>query len=125
MSEKRMGRIEGEIKKIISDVIAYDLKNPDIKGIISVTGVSLSNDLKYANVYISVFDKKNDNTELQNTVINALNKSKGHIRSKLASKITMRYTPELTFKLDNSLVYGTHINEILNKIMPNNKENQE
>ena len=50
MSEKRMGRIEGEIRRIVSDIINYDLKNPDIKGIISVTGVALSNDLKYANI---------------------------------------------------------------------------
>lgn len=122
MSEKRMGRIEGEIRRIVSDIINYDLKNPDIKGIISVTGVALSNDLKYANIYISVFDKKDDDTQMQDNVIKALNKSKGHIRSELAKKITMRYTPELTFKLDNSIVYGSHIDEILNKIIPENKE---
>ena len=122
MSEKRMGRIEGEIRRIVSDIINYDLKNPDIKGIISVTGVALSNDLKYANIYISVFDKKDDDIQMQDNVIKALNKSKGHIRSELAKKITMRYTPELTFKLDNSIVYGSHIDEILNKIIPENKE---
>ena len=122
MSEKRMGRIEGEIRRIVSDIINYDLKNPDIKGIISVTGVALSNDLKYANIYVSVFDKKDDDTQMQDNVIKALNKSKGHIRSELAKKITMRYTPELTFKLDNSIVYGSHIDEILNKIIPENKE---
>lgn len=122
MSEKRMGRIEGEIRRIVSDIINYDLKNPDIKGIISVTGVALSNDLKYANIYVSVFDKKDDDIQMQDNVIKALNKSKGHIRSELAKKITMRYTPELTFKLDNSIVYGSHIDEILNKIIPENKE---
>lgn len=122
MSEKRMGRIEGEIRRIVSDIINYDLKNPDIKGIISVTGVALSNDLKYANIYVSVFDKKDDGIQMQDNVIKALNKSKGHIRSELAKKITMRYTPELTFKLDNSIVYGSHIDEILNKIIPENKE---
>ena len=122
MSEKRMGRIEGEIRRIVSDIINYELKNPDIKGIISVTGVSLSNDLKYANIYVSVFDKKDDDINMQDNVIKALNKSKGHIRSELAKKITMRYTPELTFKLDNSMIYGSHIDEILNKIMPENKE---
>ena len=61
MSEKRMGRIEEEIKRIISDIINYDLKNPNIKGLISVTGVALSNDLKYANVFVSIFDKKSEN----------------------------------------------------------------
>ena len=81
MSEKRMGRIEGEIRRIVSDIINYDLKNPDIKGIISVTGVALSNDLKYANIYISVFDKKDDEIKMQNNVIKSLNKSKRHIRS--------------------------------------------
>lgn len=122
MSEKRMGRIEEEIKRIVSDIITYDLKNPNIKGLISVTGVLLSNDLKYANIYISVFDKKNDDEQVQNDVITALNKSKGYIRTELAHKLTLRYTPELTFKLDNSIVYGSHIEDILNKIIPNNEE---
>ncbi len=125
MSEKRMGRIEEEMKRIISDIIAYNLKNPNIKGLISVTGVSLSNDLKYANVFVSVFDKKSDDEQMQNEVIKALNKSKGHIRTELAHKLTLRYTPELIFKLDNSIVYGSHIDEILNQIIPNDKKDVE
>lgn len=122
MSEKRMGRIEEEIKRIVSNIITYDLKNPNIKGIISVTSVSVSNDLKYANIYISVFDKKQDADTLSSNVIITLNKSKGFIRKELASKIKLRYTPELIFKIDNSMIYGSHIDELLNKINIQNND---
>jgi len=122
MSEKRMGRIEEEIKRIVSNIIAYEVKNPNIKGIISVTSVSVSNDLKYANIYISVFDKKQDADTLSSNVIITLNKSKGFIRKELASKIKLRYTPELIFKIDNSLIYGSHIDELLNKINIQNND---
>lgn len=122
MSEKRMGRIEEEIKRIVSNIIAYEVKNPNIKGIISVTSVSVSNDLKYANIYISVFDKKQDADTLSSNVIITLNKSKGFIRKELASKIKLRYTPELIFKMDNSLIYGSHIDELLHEINIQHKE---
>lgn len=122
MSEKRMGRIEEEIKRIVSNIIAYEVKNPNIKGIISVTSVSVSNDLKYANIYISVFDKKQDADTLSSNVIITLNKSKGFIRKELASKIKLRYTPELIFKIDNSMIYGSHIDELLNKINIQNND---
>lgn len=124
MSEIRMGRIEEELKRIISGIIANDLKDPRITSLISVTGVEVSNDLKYANVFVSIFDKKSENEkELQDNVIKILNKSKGYIRTELAHKLTLRYTPELSFKLDNSIVYGSHIEEILNNIVPNNTDN--
>lgn len=118
MSEIRLGRIEEEIKKIISNVIANDLKDPRIDSMISVTDVKISNDLKYANIYVSIFDGKDNHDE----TIKLLNKSKGFFRKELGSKIKMRYTPELTFKIDNSITYGSHIDEILNEIMP--KENE-
>lgn len=114
MSEKRMGRIEEEMKKIISEIILNDLKDPRITGLLSVTGVQVSNDLKYANVFISIYDEK----EKCQSSIKALNNTKGFIRKQLASKIKLRCTPELTFKLDTSIQYGNHIDEILNKILP-------
>lgn len=114
MSEKRMGRIEEEMKKIVSEIILNDLKDPRITGLLSVTGVQLSNDLKYANIYISIYDEK----EKCQSSIKALNNTKGFIRKQLASKINLRCIPELTFKLDTSIQYGNHIDEILNKILP-------
>ncbi|MBE5821127.1 MAG: 30S ribosome-binding factor RbfA [Clostridiales bacterium] len=118
MSEIRMGRIEEEMKRVISNILANDLKDPRITSLLSVTGVEVSNDLKYANVFISVFDGK-DNHE---STIKLLNKMKGFVKKELAHKIKLRCIPELTFKLDNSITYGSHIDEILNKILPNEQE---
>ncbi len=118
MAQIRMGRIEEEIKKIISSIILNDLKDPRISGLLSVTGVEVSNDLKYANIYISIYDEK----EKCESSIKALNNTKGFIRKQLASRIKLRYTPELNFKLDTSIQYGNHIDEILNQIINKDEE---
>lgn len=120
MSEKRMGRIEEEIKRIVSGVIANDLKDPRINSLISVTGVTVSNDLKYANIYVSIFDGK----ENHDSTIKLLNKMKGFIRKELGLKIKLRCIPELTFKLDNSITYGSHIDEILTRIIPDKQDEE-
>ena len=121
MSEIRMGRIEEEMKRVISNIIANNLKDPRITSLISVTGVEVSNDLKYANVFVSIFDGR----ENHESTIKLLNKMKGFVKKELAHKIKLRCIPELTFKLDNSITYGSHIEDILNQILPNNEENQQ
>ncbi len=121
MSLNRMGRIEGEIQKIVSNVISNELKNPDIKGMISVTNVQISNDLSYANIYVSIFDNsKNSNTPEES--LKALNKSKGFVKRELGRNLKLRIVPDIVFKLDTSISYGAHIEEILNDILPQDKD---
>lgn len=112
-NSNRLGRIDEELKKEISNIINYDLKNPKITGLISVTRVKTTPDLKYAKVYVSILKAKNT----KETFIN-LKKSSGYIKSEIARRVNLRITPELVFVLDDSMEYGTRINEILNEIMP-------
>ena len=116
-NQNRLGRIDEEYKKEISQIISNQIKNPNVTGLISVTKVKVTNDLKYAKVYVSILNSKN----LKETM-EGLKKSSGFIRSELARKINLRNTPEILFELDDSLEYGAKIDSILKEIMPKKEE---
>ena len=116
-NNNRIGRIDEEYRKELSLIISYDLKNPNITGMISVTKVKVTTDLKYAKVYISILNCKN----MQDT-IKGLKKSSGYIRSELAKRINLRNTPELIFEIDDSLEYGAKIDSILKEILPKKED---
>ena len=116
-NENRLNRINEELKKEISNVISFELKNPNVTGLISVTKAKITPDLKYAKVSVSILNSKN----VQETLA-GLKKSSGYLRSELAKRINLRNTPELVFELDESLEYGARIDSILNEIK--NKENK-
>lgn len=112
-SNNRLNRIDEEYRKELSQIIDRELKNPNITGMISVTKVKVTNDLKYAKVYVSILNSKN----IKDTLA-GLKKSSGFIRSELAKRVNLRNTPELIFELDESLEYGARIDSILKEIMP-------
>lgn len=112
-NQTRLGRIEEEYKKELSQIIGYKLKNPNVTGLISITKVKVTNDLKMAKVYVSILNAKNRKDTLA-----GLKKSSGFIRSELARRVNLRNTPELIFELDDSLEYGAKIDTILKEIMP-------
>lgn len=114
----RLGRIDEEYRKEISQILSYELKNPNVTGLISVTKVKVTNDLKYAKVYVSILNSKNVKDTLA-----GLKKSSGYIRSELAKRVNLRNTPELIFELDDSIEYGTKIDAILKEILPEKNDN--
>ena len=116
----RLNRIDEEMKKEISHIITYDLKDPNITGLISVTKVKVSGDLKYAKVSVSILNSKNIKETLA-----GLKKSSGFIRSELARSVNLRNTPEIIFIFDDSIEYGARIDTILKNVIkdikPENK----
>ncbi len=112
----RLGRVNEEIKKSVSEVINYELKNPDVTGMVSVTKVKVTPDLRYAKIYVSVLNSKN----LEKT-IQGLKDSAGFIRSKVAKTVNLRITPELVFEYDDSILYGEKIDNILKEIKEGKK----
>ena len=116
----RLNRIDEEMKKEISHIITYDLKDPNITGLISVTKVKVSGDLKYAKVYVSMINAK-DNKQ----VLAALKKSAGFVRTEVAKRINLRTTPEIIFIFDDSIEDGSRIDTILKSVIkdikPENK----
>jgi len=107
-NENRLNRINEELRKEISQIISFELKNPDATGLISVTKVKVTPDLKYAKVYISLLNSKNEEK-----TIKALKDSAGFIRSLVAKRVNLRITPELVFEKDDSMEYGMKIDSIL------------
>ena len=119
-NNNRQGRIDEEFRKELSQIISYELKEPSVTGMVSVTRVKVTPDLKYAKVSVSILNSK----DVQET-ISGLKKSSGFLRSELARRINLRHTPDLVFELDESLEYGARIDSILNKIMKDaNKEDK-
>lgn len=107
----RMNRIDEELKREISQIISNELNNPKITGLISVTKVKTTPDLRYARVYISVINAKN-----QKATLAALKQSSGYIRTLIAKKVNLRTTPELVFEFDESIEYGAKIDSIIKEI---------
>ena len=100
-----------ELKKEISNIISTELKNPHLTGLISVTKVKTTPDLKFARVFVSMINEKSKKENLS-----ILKQSSGYIRSAIAKKVNLRNTPELIFEFDDSLEYGSRIDEILKNI---------
>lgn len=118
MSSNRIMRISEEVKKEVSEIIQNGLKDPRISGMISVTKVSVTNDLRYAKVYVSVLG----NDEDRKHVIEGLKNAAGYIRKEVGQRINMRYTPEMLFEIDDSIEYGIKISNILKNIAPQKEE---
>jgi ribosome-binding factor A len=108
----RIDRINQEIKKELSSLIKNQLKDPRISELMSITDVKVTNDLRYAKVYISVYGEN----EKQQETIKGLESSAGFLRREVGKNIKLRYTPELLFEVDNSIQYGMHIDSIIKDI---------
>lgn len=119
-TSNRMARVNEELKRELSNIINYEVKNSNVTGMISVTRVKTSPDLKYARVSVSILNSKNVKQTLA-----GLKAASGFMRSRIAEKMNMRVTPELVFELDESLVYGEKIDTILERIMKDIKPPEE
>ena len=107
MANNRIGRINEEIQRELSSLIRT-VKDPRVTGMISVTGVDTTADLKYAKVYISLLDSSS-----AKEVMKGLKSASGYLRRELGHALNLRATPELEFIHDDSIVKGAHILELL------------
>ena len=106
------GIIHDEMQKEVAQILR-EVKDPRVSGaFISVTGVEVTGDLKFAKVYYSAMtgDKKE--------IAKGLKSSAGFIRREIAHRLNLRMTPELTFIEDHSIAHGAHISKLLSKAMP-------
>ena len=107
MASNRIGRINEEIQRELSNLIRT-VKDPRVTGLISVTSVDTTTDLKFCKVYISVLDKSD-----VNQVLKGLKSASGYLRRELGRSLNLRNTPELNFVRDDSIDYGAHILDML------------
>lgn len=118
----RAGRIGEEIRKIISNMLLRELKDPRLSAMISISAVEVTKDNSYATCFVTIFNTESseeDIKEKQTEVIEGLNSAKGLIRKEIGQKMKLRHVPELIFKIDHSMEYGNHIDDILRKLEKN------
>ena len=104
----RMRRVDEAMKAVLSDAIASDLKDPRV-GFVTVTGVKTSPDLRHARVYVSVLGDESARAE----TLAGLGSAHGYLQSRLASELTLKHTPALSFEYDGSVDHGMRITELL------------
>ena len=111
MANNRLARTNDDIQRVLSELLR-NVKDPRVQqGLISVTRVETTGDLRYAKVWLSVYGMK-DEKEFKR----GLKSASGWLRKELASSMNLRYTPELVFELDHSIEYGAHINELISSL---------
>lgn len=123
MASNRINRINEEIQKELSSLLR-SLKDPRVQGgMVTVTHVDTTTDLRYCRVFVSVLDKTQEKD-----VIKGLKSAAGWLRRELGQALRLRYTPELQFVADDSIEYGAHILEMLrdpNVVKPANPANED
>ncbi|MBN1254488.1 MAG: 30S ribosome-binding factor RbfA [Deltaproteobacteria bacterium] len=111
VKSKRSEKVGDLIRKEISQILLEELKDPRI-GFVTITKVALSDDLRIAKVYYSVFGGKQD----KEASCEGLESAKGYIKRELGKRVRLKYMPEITFIFDDSLEYGEHIEGLLRDV---------
>ena len=107
MASNRIGRINEEIQRELPGLIRT-VKDPRVHGLVSITAVDTTTDLRYAKVHVSVLDKSD-----VKEVVKGLKSAAGYLRRELGRALNLRYTPELQFVEDDSIDQGAHILSLL------------
>ena len=105
-------RVNGEVHRVLAEVIRSEIKDPRINPMTSVVAVEVAPDLKTCKAWISVLG----NEESQKDTLAGLKSAEGYIRSLLAKKINLRNTPEIRFVLDQSIAYGVSMSKMIDEV---------
>ena len=114
-------RVNGEVMRVLADIIRGDIKDPRIGMLTSVVNVEVAPDLKTCKVWISVLG---DDKAVEDT-LEGLNSAKSYIRRELARRINLRNTPEITFVMDQSIAYGVKMSKLIDDVQEGNTSKAE
>ncbi len=118
-SNNRTRRIAEEIRKIVSTMLINGIKDPRINSLVSVTDVEVTSDLSYAYIYVSILGGDEEST------LDGLKSACGYIRREVGKSIKIRHTPEIIFKIDDSLLKGMYMDELIKKVNNGYKDSSE
>ena len=110
-SYERTDRIASLMQREIERIIREEVRDPRTDCIFSVTHVDVTRDLRYAKVYISVYNEKDSDAMMK-----ALKNASGFIRHLIGEKVKLRYTPELLFYKDDSIAYGVRMAKLIDDV---------
>lgn len=111
MSSRRRQQVGDLIRDEVSEILAYEMKDPRL-GMVSITRVDMSPDLRYATIFVSVYAEDED----QHATLEALTGASGFIRRLLAPRLRIRHIPSISFRLDNSMEHAEQITRTLNEL---------
>ena len=111
----RADRVSGLIQEVLSDLLKKNIHDPRLQ-MTTITKVKMSADLKLARIYFAIFGGGQKSED----AVNGFDSARGFIKRNLASRLGLRYMPDLKFFYDDSFDYGTHIDQLLKKITVDN-----
>ena len=116
---RRTDRINGLLRQEISQLLSRDLNDPRLSGVVSITRVETSSDLRVSRVYVSVLGGRQD----KDSVLRGINSALGFIRREMRERLSLKYIPELKFSLDESMEEAEHIQKLMDRLSAPSHEN--
>ena len=111
---RRIDRVNELLRSEISFLISRQIKDPRVAGVISITEVTASSDLRSARVFVSVMGKENDRRE----ALEGIRSAASFLRRELRERVNLRHTPHLTFLLDDSIEEGDRVLRLIEDATP-------
>lgn len=109
---RRSDRVAAAIREEVASFLAGSVKDPRIQGLVTVTGVDVTNDLRHARIFVSVLGTDEERA----ATFDGLASLAGHLRSRVGRNLRLRLAPELTFKADESVAHAARIESLLSSL---------
>lgn len=120
MPSNKLARINDDIQRVMSSLLR-EIKDPRVnQGMISVTRVETTGDLRYSKIWLSVMGMQNEKDFKK-----GIKSASGWLRRELGNSLKLRNTPELSFEIDHSIEYGAHINELISSLDISDEEDED
>jgi ribosome-binding factor A len=113
----RIERVNTLIRRELSELIQHELRDPRLDEFVSITEVETTPDLKSAKIFVSTMSGQQD----KDRILGVLNSAAGFLRTSLAQKARLRFTPELHFIWDNSIEHGDKVLRLIDEVLKENK----
>ena len=120
MSKLREARIDGEFRRALGELLLTELKDPRLSRMASVSKVSVTQDLKYAKVYVSVYDTP----EKIKSTMEALESAEPFLRARLNEMIRLRRIPVMSFVYDDSIEYSAKISTLIEEVTATDRQSE-
>jgi ribosome-binding factor A len=119
MKSRRIARASEAVREVVSTTILFELRDPRIKHV-TVLGAEVAKDMRTAKVFVSVMG----NARQQSLTMHGLESARGYIQSKIAERLDTRYTPVLTFVLDQGVKKSIEVSRALREVLPHDDEEE-
>lgn len=121
MDKRRTLKISSQMQKELSKILAEDINDPRLSDnvIFSITEVEVTNDLSYADIFVSVLGDENK----KESVIEALDQAKGYMKKLIGERMRLRSMPEFRFKYDNSIEHGVYMDKLIAETIKRDEKN--